>query len=378
MKNFLVGLTVSLLILFSAFGGALADRLFVIKPLDRLVKRDSELSSGLTKDQVRIVEDEGAVVGVVDEVGPAVVTVAVVGQTQGKIVFDSFDFFKFRQEEPEVVQRDIGSGFVVDGDKRMVVTNRHVVNRDGVKYVVIDQDGEEFEVKEMYKDPVNDLAILQLGGETKLTGVGLGDSDKLKVGQRVVAIGTALGEFRQTVTTGVVSGLGRGISAGSGFSGVERLDNVIQTDAAINPGNSGGPLLSILGKVVGVNVAVAGGAENIGFAIPINVVRESLKNFEETGSFERVQLGVKYRMIDKDVALLNDVPAGAYIVEVVKDSVAYKNEILVGDILVSLDGEKVSEVEGGLASMVGKLKTGKRIEIEIFRDGKILEKSIRL
>jgi len=381
MRNFLIGLAVSVVVLFSAFGGALADRLFVIKPLDRILERkdiSSQIGDGSEGERVRFLDEESAVIEVVDEASPAVVTVAMVGETEGRIVFDAFEFFGFRREEPEVVQRDIGSGFVVDAKERMVVTNKHVVARSEVKYVVIDKDGEEYEVKDIYKDPVNDLAILRVGGEKKLSGIVMGDSSNLKVGQRVVAIGTALGEFRHTVTTGVISGLGRGINAGDGFSGVERLDNVIQTDAAINPGNSGGPLLNIKGEVIGVSVAVAGGAENIGFAIPINVVKESLNYFKETGSFDRVQLGVKYRMIDRDVALLNDVPAGAYIVEVVRGSIAEKNEIKAGDILVKLGGERVAEVKGGLAGLVGKLKVGERVEVELWREGKILNKKIKL
>lgn len=375
MKNFLIGLTVSLVILFSAFGGALADRLFVIKPLDSIFKRRDVVVEG----EIRVLSEDDSVVRVVDEVSPAVVTVAVIGQTSGKIVFDAFEFFGFRQEEPEIVQQDIGSGFVVDGKEGIVVTNKHVVAKEGVKYVVIDKEGKEYEVKDLYKDPVNDLAILKIEIDKDLKEVVLGDSDILKVGQKVVAIGTALGKFRHTVTTGVISGLGRGINAGNGSSGsLERIDNVIQTDAAINPGNSGGPLLDIRGRVVGVSVAVVGGAENIGFAIPINVIRESLESFKETGSFDRVQLGVKYRMIDKDVAILNDVPAGAYVMEVIRSSLAEKNGILIGDIIVKVDDEKIVEINGGLAGLIDKLKIGEIIKIELWRRGESFSLDVKL
>lgn len=133
------------------------------------------------------------------------------------------------------------------------------------------------------------------------------------------------------MTTGVVSGLGRGITAGSVYQGsVEKLDDVIQTDAAINPGNSGGPLLNSAGQVIGINTAVASGSQNIGFAIPINVVKESLRNFEQTGQFERAFLGVRYRMISRDAALLNEVPQGIYVVEVVNDSPADKAGVTEG------------------------------------------------
>lgn len=370
MKNFFWGLAVSILILFSAVGGALADRLFVIKPLDYINSRlRGDDGEGSKSSHLRGVINE--VVGVVEKTSPGVVTVAAVGQTGGKIVFDPFSF-GFRQEAPETVQQDIGSGFVVDGEEGIVVTNKHVVSRSGVEYKVIDKNNQEYKIKDLYQDPVNDLAILKIEGNEKLPEMILGDSDSLKVGQGVIVIGTALGEFRHTVTTGVISGLGRGITAGGSGFGVEKLDNVIQTDAAINPGNSGGPLLNMNGEVVGVSVATVGGAQNIGFAIPISVVKESLKIFKETGSFERAQLGVKYRMIDKDTAILNDVPAGAYVVEVIKDSVAEKNDIKAGDIIVKIDGEKLAEVDGGLAGLIGKLKKGAKINLELWRRGKSL------
>jgi S1-C subfamily serine protease len=202
----------------------------------------------------------------------------------------------------------------------------------------------------------------------------MGDSDKLKVGQFVIAIGTALGEFKNTVTTGVISGLGRGITAGSPFEGyVERLDNVIQTDAAINPGNSGGPLLNSDGQVIGINVAIAAAGENIGFAIPINVIKEAIKIFEETGRFARPFLGVRYRMISREIALLNEVPQGAYIVEVVEGSAADKAGIKAGDILTKMDGQRILEETGGLAKLINQKKVGEKVKLTVWRDGEELE-----
>jgi len=164
--------------------------------------------------------------------------------------------------------------------------------------------------------------------DTKLKALELGDSGNLKVGQFVIAIGTALGEFRHTVTTGVISGLGRGIVAGSEYEGyVERLDDVIQTDAAINPGNSGGPLLNSAGQVIGINVAVAQGAQNIGFAIPVNVFKNSLEKFRETGKFPaKPFLGIRYQMVSQQAAIANEVPQGAYVVEVVDGSQLKRRE----------------------------------------------------
>ena len=220
------------------------------------------------------------------------------------------------------VEQDIGTGFIVSSDG-LIVTNKHVVADTTAKYKVIIGKDEVSEVVNIYRDPVNDLAILKIN-KNGLIPVEMGDSDKLKVGQTVIAIGTALGEFRSTVTKGVISGLGRGITAGNQLSGTEKLDNVIQTDAAINPGNSGGPLFDSGGKVIGVNVAVSQSGQNIGFALPINIVSEMIANFKNTGQFERPYLGVSYAMITKESALLNGVPAGAYVQGVSGGSPAQK------------------------------------------------------
>lgn len=287
---------------------------------------------------------------------------------------DPFGFFRppAGGGREEKIEQDIATGFVIDKDG-LIVTNKHVVADANAKYRVITKDDVEYEVKKIYRDPANDLAILKIDA-SGLKPVEMGDSDKLKVGQFVIAIGTALGEFRHTVTTGVISGLGRGITAGSPFEGyVERLDNVIQTDAAINPGNSGGPLLNSAGQVIGVNIAVAASGQNIGFAIPINVIKESLQNFEKTGKFERAFLGVRYRMISQDLALLNDVPQGAYIVEVVSGSPAEKAKIKEGDIITKFDSQLVREKDGGLAKLIAGKKIGDRIHLTIWREKKELE-----
>jgi len=366
-KGFLLGLAVSVLILVSAVGGALADRLFVIKPLDNWLNRDEKELA--LDEQVKVVEEENLVVAAVERNEQAVVTVTAVGQTRGGIVFDPFNLLGLgiKEGEAETVEEDIGTGFVVDKEEGLVVTNRHVVSQSGLEYKVIGYDGSEYKVVNMYKDPVNDIAILQIEGEGELNEVVLGDSSNLKVGQRVVAIGTALGEFRQTVTSGVISGLGRGIEAGDSLAGyVERIDDVIQTDAAINPGNSGGPLLNSVGEVIGVNVAVVNGAENVGFAIPINTIKESLSNFEETGRFNRAVLGVSYKLIDEEVALLNEVPAGAYIVEVKEGSVAEETGLERGEIIVEMSGERVVSADGGLAGLIGSYKPGDKVELLVW------------
>lgn len=370
MRRFWLGFSVSLILVISILGGAIADRLFVIKPLDRFFPREGfRADGGIFKQQV--LKEESIVISVAEDTSPSVVTVSVTQEREliEPFFLDPFNLFDLPSRgRRETVKQDIGTGFVVDGG--LVVTNKHVVSDPDVTYRVITKDDEELEVTRIYRDPVNDLAILQVS-RTDLKPLELGDSSNLQVGQFVIAIGTALGEFRHTVTTGVVSGLGRGVSAGDPFGGfVEQLDNVIQTDAAINPGNSGGPLLNSVGQVIGVNVAVAGGAENVSFAIPINVLKGSLTNFEQTGRFDRAFLGVRYRMIPKDTALLNDVPEGAFIVEVVAGSSADNAGIVEGDILTKLGGEQLTSDEG-LAEVISRKKVGEQIEVEYYRDGEI-------
>ncbi len=360
----------------SFLGGAIADRLFVIRPLDYLISRGGNFrtDSPQTITQ-KILQEESVVIDVTEEASDSVVTVAIIKEQQ---ISDSFfldPFGVFGQQflpysgKTETIERDIGTGFVVD-EEGMIVTNKHVVSDPNATYRIITKDDTEYEVEKIYRDPVNDIAILSITAED-LKPVDLGNSDNLKVGQFVVAIGTALGEFRHTVTTGVISGMGRGIEASNGFGGfVEELDNVIQTDAAINPGNSGGPLLNSVGQVIGVNTAVSSAGENIGFAIPINVIKASLDNFYATGKFSRPLLGVRYRMIPKETAILNNVPQGAFLVEVVKGSSAEEAGLLQGDIIMKFDGKQLSEEkDGSLASMINKKTIGDIVEIEYYRDG---------
>lgn len=335
------------------------------------------------QEKVKIVTEESAVISTVEKVGPSVVTVGMT-KTQDHMgslfeinPFDPFGIFRQQPGQEQQVEQNIGSGFIVSPDG-MIVTNKHVVSVPQAKYKVVTKDDKTYEVEKIYRDPVNDLAILKINA-SGLSPIEMGDSSGLKVGQFAIAIGTALGEFRNTVTTGVISGLGRGITAGSPFEGyVERLDNVIQTDAAINPGNSGGPLLNSSGQVIGVNVAVSTSGQNIGFAIPINVIKDSLDNFNKTGQFSRPYLGIRYKVIGKDLALLNDVPEGAYVQEVVSGSPAEKAGVENGDIITKIDGQKISEKDGGLAKIISVKKIGDRMELTIWREGKEIKTSVAL
>lgn len=347
----------------TAIGALILDRTKGILMLDRFVPRQIGASTITQK----VVNEESNVISIVEKASPSVVTVSIQTPARRVMQFDPFGG-GFTQRTQGGTPQDIGSGFVVNADG-LIVTNKHVVQDTAAKYKVITNDGKEYEVTKINRDPANDLAILKIDAKG-LTPLELGVSDNLKVGQSVIAIGTALGQFRLTVTTGVVSGLGRGITAGDAYQGfVEKLDDVIQTDAAINPGNSGGPLLNSAGQVIGINVAVAEGAQNIGFALPVNVLKKGLTQFNASGSFaSKAYLGVSYQMITKQAALLNTVPQGAYVEDVVAGSPAEKAGIAVDDIITSIDGESVSDNTGGLSAIIGKKNPGSSIVIKVWRD----------
>ena len=372
-KKFLLGAAIGLVIVVAFGGGAVADRLWSIKPLDRFFARSG--GATFTVDQ-KILTEESVVIEVAESLSPSVVTVSVQTPERRVLEFSPFGGLRSRIEGGQA--QDIGTGFVVSSDG-LIVTNKHVVSVTGASYKVITKDNKEYEVKNISRDPSNDIAIIKIDA-TGLAPVELGDSSNLKVGQFVIAIGTALGEFRHTVTTGVISGLGRGITAGSIFEGyVERLDDVIQTDAAINPGNSGGPLLNSAGQAIGINVAVAQTAENIGFAIPINIVKEALEQFKTTGKFaSRPYLGVEYQMISQEAAILNEVPQGAYVVRVVEGSPAEATGIKAEDIITKMGGVELTQKNGGLAEAIKEKKAGETVSLEVWRGAETLTLSVIL
>ncbi len=334
----------------------------------------------VVQKKVEVIDEESVVTRVVEKATPSVVTVSInkdVLTNDPMDVFSQlFGFDSSYKRHLENIEKDIGTGFIISSDG-LIVTNKHVVSDTEAKYKVIIGKDETVEVVDIYRDPVNDLAILKVN-KTGLIPVEMGNSDELKVGQTVVAIGTALGEFRSTVTKGVISGLGRGITAGGFGVGTEKLEDVIQVDAAINPGNSGGPLFDSNTKVIGVNVAVSQSGQSIGFALPINLVKESVDNFRNTGEFDRPYLGVAYQMISERAALLNEVPMGAYVQTVIKDSPAAKAGLESGDIIVEIDGKKLSEDDTSIASIVGKKKIGDILRIKYYRGNKESEVETRL
>ncbi|MEN9327369.1 MAG: hypothetical protein RI947_177 [Candidatus Parcubacteria bacterium] len=331
-----------------------------------------------------VVYEESVVTKVVEKSLASVVTISIKKTTTSRDQFDidpfdPFSPFKRIPGKAEEIEQNIGSGFIISSEG-LIITNKHVVADTEAKYTVITNDKKTYEVQKIYRDPLNDLSILKIDAD-KLKPLAMGDSSSLKLGQMAIAIGTPLGEFTNTVTVGIVSGLGRGITAGSPLEGyVEKLDNVIQTDAAINPGNSGGPLLNSAGQAIGINTAVAQEGQNIGFAIPINVARELIDTFnKQGGSFERPYIGVRYKMVDKQNAVVNDLIEGAYVIEVLANSPAEKAQIQEDDVIVEIDGKKIQgNDDQSLARAIIDKKVGDTIRIKMWRDEKLIEKTVKL
>jgi serine protease Do len=278
-----------------------------------------------------------------------------------------------------------GTGFFVAADG-LIVTNKHVVLDEDAEYAVITNDGERHAANVLARDPSNDLAILKIEGES-FPFIALAD-EAPKVGQSVIAVGYALGQFSNSVSAGIVSGLSRSIRAsdGSGLN-AEDLYDVIQTDAAINPGNSGGPLLDIDGKAIGVSVAVVQGSENIGFALPSTDVRHVVESVQRTGRISRPFIGVRYVIIDAKMAEKNQLPYdhGALIVRgdtqgdlaVIPGSPADLAGIVENDIILEVGGERVTS-EHPLALLVRRHDVGDKVSVLVYHKGEELTKELDL
>lgn len=379
MKKFLYILAI-LLIVFAVF-----QKFRLLPNIPNLPKLPKSQNTLFEKQTV--VYEESVIIKVVEESLPSVVTVGISKVISSRDLleinpFNPFSPFNRIPGRQRKVEENIGSGFVISKDG-LIITNKHVVSDTEASYQVLTNDNKKHNVEKIYRDPLNDLAILKITptSPNSLKPLKLGDSSNLKLGQLVIAIGTPLGEFTNTVTSGIISGLGRGINAGSPFEGfVEKLDNVIQTDAAINPGNSGGPLLNSKGEVIGINAAIAQEGQNIGFAIPVNVVKTLIDNFNRNGgSFERPYIGVRYKMIGKQDAILNEIVEGAYIIEVVEGSPAEKAGIKDGDIILEFGGQKIKgDDEQGLTKLITEKKVGQTVSLKIWRDKEIKSVNVTL
>jgi serine protease Do len=342
------------------------------------------INQPINTQTLQIIEDS-ATVTAVEKVTPAVVSIVVTKDLsaiyQNQFPFNDFWFgwpFNFNLPPAPQGKQEVGggTGFVIDAAKGLIATNRHVVDDSEAEYSIITNDGDRYDAKVFARDPFNDLAILQVAAKD-LVAVELGDSDTLAIGQTVIAIGNALGEYSNTVTRGVVSGIGRTIVAG-GASGSERLEGIIQTDAAINPGNSGGPLINLAGQVIGINTAIDRQGQLVGFAIPINSVKKVISSVEEHGRIVRPYLGVRYIIINDKIAQQNNLSVyyGALILRgetrsdlaVVPGSPADKANLRENDIILEVDGQIINE-DNSLAKLIQKYLPGDNIRLKVWSQG---------
>ncbi len=277
-----------------------------------------------------------------------------------------------------------GSGFIISPDG-LILTNKHVVSNPNASYSVLTNDGKTYVAKVLARDPNQDLAVLKINA-TNLPTVKLGDSNSLELGQTAIAIGNALGQFSNTVSVGVVSGLSRTVTAASPDTGAqETITGVIQTDAAINPGNSGGPLLNLQGQVIGIDTAIASGAQNIGFAIPIDDAKHDISSVETTGKIQSPYLGVRYLPVTPALATQQNLPvsAGALVrgdssgPAVIPGSPAAKAGIQAEDIITQVNGQAIDATHD-LASIIDQFGVGQTITLTVNRGGKTIALSVTL
>ena len=356
------------------------------------------------QEPVAGISDEERMIKAVKKVSPSVVSIVVskyVSQYYGdskelspKEFFKEFEFnwpfsFEFPWTDPqteEIPKEELkekqeiggGTGFVVSAKNGLILTNKHVVVDEEAEYTVITNDAKKYEAKVLARDPFNDVAILQIKG-LKLPEVSLGDSDKISIGQTVLAIGNALGEYRNTVTRGVISGIGRRVVAGGGTVEQSVLENVIQTDAAINFGNSGGPLINLNGEVIGINTAISLQGQLIGFALPINQAKIAIKSVEKTGKITYPFLGVRYVVINQEIAKKNNlsVDSGVLIVKgnnpselaITPNSPADRVGLKENDIILEIDGKKITE-ENSLGQEIRNHQPGDKVKLKVLSGGK--------
>ncbi len=329
---------------------------------------------------------------IVEQVIPAVVSISISADVPvfeqyyedfwspfGNFFGNGFGFQVPRQRQIGTERQEIGggTGFFVSADGYLI-TNKHVVDQEGVEYTAVTQDGETYNVEVVAKDPSLDVAILKIDADTDFPFLAFAETENIRLGETVVAIGNALAEFPNSVSVGVVSGLSRDIIAGDGFRFRESLEGLIQTDAAINRGNSGGPLLNLNGEVIGVNVAMAGGGENIGFALPSDVVRSVYESVAEHGEIVRPFLGVRYLQITEEIAERNnlDIDYGVLIVRgetqgdlaVIPGSPADKAGLTENDIILEIDEQKLDGSKS-LAALLRTYGVGDKITLKVLQDG---------
>lgn len=337
--------------------------------------------------------EKSPIVEIAKKVCPAVITI-VISKDLPKI--EGFYFFPFGEKNLVVPKIDGknkkertkiggGSGFIVSADG-YIITSNHVVSDTEAEYTVILDPQKKYPAKVLSRNPIQDIAVLRIEGK-EFPFLELGDSETIDIGETVLAVGNPLGEFHDTISAGIVSGLSRFITAQDGFNGTSsRLKGLIQTDAAINPGNSGGPLVNMEAKAIGVNTAMVMGAQNLGFAIPISYAKKDLEEVQKFGKIKRPFLGIKYIILNKELSQQNkiDIDYGALVIRerlgedaVVPGSAAAKAGLKEFDIILEANGEKITD-KNPLSETLDKYQVGQEINLKVSRNKKEMNLKIKL
>jgi len=375
-------------LIFGAFGGVLGALYFAKLPSVQKIFGSNSAGTQFSVQQ-GVYKEDSAVIDVVKKDSPAVVSI-IISKDISQLPnfnngFGQFFGFSFpgqaqppQNATPNIQQVGAGSGFFVSSDG-LILTNKHVVSDPQASYTVTTTDGKTYPAKVMAQDPVNDLAILKVDVQNAPT-LSLVDSNQIQIGQQVVAIGNSLGQYQNTVTTGVVSGIGRSIRAGDSGGGTqtEQLEGVIQTDAAINPGNSGGPLLNLAGQVIGINTAIDQQGQLVGFALPANDAAKALASYQKDGRIVRPFLGVRYLMIDqaladqlklgRDYGALVSAGPNSNQPAVLPGSPAEKAGLQNNDIILAINGHRVDQ-NNTLAKELKNYNVGDTLALTIYRSG---------
>ena len=343
---------------------------FSIKSYEKASTPITILSEGMDGNSANFVE--GSVADIVEKVSESVVSI-VTSLKSTSLFGQSYD------------SSAAGTGIIVTADG-YILTNKHVIDGATKINVVLD-DGTTYEnVKLVVTDPLNDIAFLKISDVTDLKPTTLGNSKTITVGQQVIAIGNALGQYQNSVTSGIISGTGRSLTATDSTGSMsENLTDMIQTDAAINSGNSGGPLLNAAGEVIGINTATGSGVENIGFAIPISSVKGMLSQLIETGKAARAYIGVYSVEITPDVAKEYNLPVstGVYLYNsakysaIINNSPAEKAGLRDKDIITAVNGVKIGSA-GSLGTLIGEYKPDDTVQLTVVREGKEIAINVTL
>jgi len=349
-------------------GGALAGGILAFVVVNHALS--SVTTQIINKQENLTLDENSAIIDAVRKVTPSVVSI--VSSRNVESIFGGI-----------IKQQGGGTGFIITADG-LIATNKHVVEDSKADYTVLLPDGRSFEAKIAALDPMSDFALVKIN-VSNLPVVSLGSSKDLKVGQRVIAVGNAMGEYHNTVTSGIISAVDRVIVARSG-RGMEKLEGVIQTDASINPGNSGGPLVNLRGQVIGINTAIDMGGQLIGFAIPVDSIKSAIDSYLKKGRIVRPRLGIRYTDITKEFAALNKmkITRGALITRgdrgelaVTPGGPADKAGLRENDIILAINGEEITPAKS-LVTILQHYHPSDKIELTVNRAGKEFKVSVVL